>query len=129
MTNALILRYSNIVMMLAFVLSAAVQYNDNDAATWVAIYGAAALCCFLQLLRKPNAAAMAIVAAIALLWALSLLPDVLGKVGFRELFESFGMQGQSVEEAREIGGLLLISGWMLVLLSATLERPFKWLSN
>lgn len=106
----------NIIFFLAFLLSAAVQYNDPDTGIWVASYCVAAYMCYLQLRRKRPRLVPLILLAGSLLWIAYLLPDIVGKVSWQELFDSLGMKTRAVEEAREIGGLSLISVWSAVLL-------------
>jgi hypothetical protein len=53
-----------------------------------------------------------------------LLPDVLGRVGFLELFQEIAMDSPELEVGREAFGLLLLAGWMLVLLVA--GRRLLW---
>jgi hypothetical protein len=38
-----------------------------------------------------------------------------GQVSIGELFESYAMKSAPVEEAREMGGLLIVAAWMAVL--------------
>jgi Transmembrane family 220, helix len=114
-----LLRGANWVMLAAFLFSVAVQYNDPDPIRWMLIYGLAALNCFLSLrgrLRWPFPAA---VGTVALVWAATIAPGVIGRTTFREMFQSFHMTDSVVEEARETGGLLIVAFWMAVL-SATL---------
>jgi len=116
-------RVLNGIMLLAFLASVAVQYNDPDPIGWVAIYGAAALACARAVTGRSGWILPALVGAAALVWALSLAPGVLGQVGFGELFEAFEMKDVRVEIGREFGGLMIIVGWMAVLLLA--ERMGK----
>ena len=108
----------NLLMLLMFVFSVVVQYNDPDPWIWMAIYALAALACLQELLWKDNPLVVpAAVGAIALVWAISLLPRVLGKVRVSELFAQFEMKGDlMVEVAREAGGLLIIAVWMQAIL-------------
>lgn len=46
------MKYLNAVMILLFVVAAAVQYNDSDPMLWIAIYGAAAFLCVLFAIGK-----------------------------------------------------------------------------
>jgi hypothetical protein len=102
-------------MAVLFGIAAALQYNDPDPIRWMAIYGLAALACLLALAgRLPRVAAVAIGLA-ALAWAATLAPGVVGKVSIGELFESYAMKSEPVEEAREMGGLLIVAAWMAVL--------------
>lgn len=105
----------NYVMLAAFVLSVAVQYNDPDPLVWMLVYGAAAAACLLFALRRLPWAVPAAVGLVALVWLAALVPDVLGKVGFGEMFESIQMKDPRVEVGREAGGLFLIVAWMAVL--------------
>jgi hypothetical protein len=104
----------NLLMLLMFVFSVVVQYNDPDPLIWMAIYALAALACLQELLWKDNSLVVpAVLGAIALIWAISLLPGVFGKVRIGELFAQFEMKGDlMVEVAREAGGLLIIAVWM-----------------
>jgi hypothetical protein len=103
----------NRVMAVLFGIAAVLQYNDPDPLRWMAIYGAAGLACLFagQLPR----AAPAIIGLGALAWAATLAPGVVGRVSIGELFESYAMKSEPVEEAREMGGLLLVTAWMAVL--------------
>jgi hypothetical protein len=40
---------------------------------------------------------------------------VVGRVSVGELFQSYRMTSEAVEEAREMGGLLIVAAWMSVL--------------
>jgi hypothetical protein len=113
---------ANVVMLIAFVFGVAVQYNDPDPARWMMIYGAAALACGLYLAGQRVWIAPAMVFAIALIWAATLAPAALGKVGFGELFEAFEMKDERVEIGREFGGLMIIAAWMLVLTIAVRRK-------
>ncbi len=98
-----------------FVVAAVLQLNDPDPTQWIAIYlGSAAAC--LSWRRHQDAwwISAAIVGA-ALVWAATLVPDVIGKVGLTEFFESMDKKGGNAELAREFGGLLIIAGWMVAL--------------
>jgi len=111
----MLLRVTNWVMTAAFLFSVAVQYNDPDPARWMLIYGLAALACVLKLLGRLRWYLPAAVGATAFGWAASLVPGVIGKTTFGEMFQSFHMINALVEEAREMGGLLIVAGWMGVL--------------
>jgi hypothetical protein len=110
----------NCVMAACFVFSAAVQYNDPDPARWVAMYALAAVACALHVAGRRYWALPAAVGLIALAWAATLAPRVVGKVAFGELFEAFEMKDVRVEEAREMGGLLIVAAWMAALTFSSL---------
>lgn len=118
-----ILKLANLVMLIAFVFGVIVQYNDPDPARWMAMYGAAALACGLYATGRKQWIAPAIVLVVATIWAATLAPAALGKVGFGELFEAFEMKDQRVEIGREFGGLMIIAAWMLVLTIASWRKP------
>lgn len=105
----------NVIFLSIFLLAAAVQFNDPDALPWMAVYLAAAGMCLLRSARRlPDWLPPALLGGV-LAWAVSLLPDVIGQTSIGEVVESLGMQTRAVEEAREIGGLLLIALWAAVL--------------
>ena len=54
-------------------------------------------------------------AVTSLAWALLLVPRVIGSASVTETFASMQMQNITVEEAREMGGLLIVAAWMVVL--------------
>lgn len=95
-----------------FVLSAAVQYNDPDPVEWMAIYLACAWVALRAALgHAPFRAALA-VGAVALAWALTILPRVVGTPGFPTFSFGDGMKSVAIEETREAFGLLIGVAWM-----------------
>jgi hypothetical protein len=102
-------------MAAAFLFSVAVQYNDPDPLQWIAIYGCAAAACILSDRGKLPWMFSAAVAAAALIWASMLLPGVLSRPFPTTMVDSFHMTSAADEEARELGGLLIIFIWMVVL--------------
>lgn len=107
------------VMGLLFLLALVLQYNDPDPLPWMAIYGAAALCCLLALGGRLSRWLPVLVGLAALAWAAVLAPGVVGKVGPRDLFREVSMATPAIEEGREMVGLLIVALWMLVLLAGT----------
>lgn len=105
----------NYLMLIAFLLSVIVQYNDPDPILWMVIYGIATVICLLAALGRLNWGIPAVMALATLGGALFLAPRVIGKVAFWEIFESMQMKTIAVEYAREMGGLLIIAVWMVVL--------------
>jgi len=106
-------------MALVFLLCLAVQYNDPDPLRWITIYGLALAACLLFLtgrLRWPFPAAVGVA---ALMWAASIVPHIIGKtVPMNEVFGTMRMVNETVEESREMGGLIIVAVWMLALLLA-----------
>ncbi len=133
----MLFRIANWVMIAAFLFSVAVQYNDPDPVRWILIYGLAALACILKVRRRLRWYFPAAVGVTAFGWAASIAPRVIGKTAFGEMFQAFEMINSVVEEAREMGGLLIVAAWMVVLVfvskhdrtPATARRREDWESN
>ena len=100
-----------LLMLLVFLLAAGVQLNDPDPTKWIVIYLLSAACCLGFLFGRGVSALSLLVAVVAMIWSMSLMPSVVGEVSIQEIFDSITMKTQAVEEAREIGGLLLIALW------------------
>ena len=98
-----------------FVLGAALQYNDPDPVSWIAIYLGAAAAGALGALGRGGRVIAFMVGGVALIWAFALMPAVIRGGMPREMISTIQMMSPAVEEARECGGLLLIAGWMAVL--------------
>jgi hypothetical protein len=103
------------VMAILFLFAVAVQHNDPDPLRWMAIYGLAAVACVLAVAGRLPRLAPVLVGAAALAWAATLARGVVGRVSMGQLFESYAMKSEVVEEAREMGGLLIVAAWMAVL--------------
>ena len=108
-------KVADVVFLLLFMFSVVVQYNDPDLYVWMAIYGAAAVACFLSLRNRLPRWLPMVVALAAILWATTILPRVLGKVPFLDMFAAWEMKDTGIEESREMYGLFLVAGWMLIL--------------
>ena len=111
----MVFKVANCLMIAAFLFSVAVQYNDPDPIRWMLVYGLAALACVLKLRGRLSWYLPATLGAAALGWAASIAPRVIGKTTFGDMFQSFEMINSVVEEAREMGGLLIVAAWMGVL--------------
>lgn len=109
------LRIFNALFLIAFVLSAAVQYNDPDSVRWIVIYGLAAGMCLAQQWRLLHRLLPALMLIGSLVWIAYLLPNIVGQVSWDDIIESVSMKTKAVEEAREIGGLALIAMWSGIL--------------
>jgi hypothetical protein len=110
-----IFRAANVAMAALFAFAAAVQYNDPDPLRWMALYLAAAAACVLAVLRRLPRFVPIAVGLVALAWAATLAPHVLGSVGLGEMVEAWEMKDVRVEEGRETYGLLIVAAWMTVL--------------
>jgi len=113
---------ANAIMCLAFLLSVIVQFNDPDPLTWVSIYGAAMLVCGFEVRRRVHPLIPAAIALVALIWAATIAPRVIGQVPFGAMFAEFEMKDVGVEESREMYGLVLIALWMIAVASAAWRR-------
>lgn len=112
---------ANVVMLLMFALSVVVQFNDPDPLAWMAIYGAAAVTCGLEIRRRTPFPAAAAIAALALAWG--------GNIALRahdvpipSLVASWEMQDVRVEEAREMYGLAIVAVWVTAITVASWRR-------
>ncbi|MFN0122461.1 MAG: transmembrane 220 family protein [Blastocatellia bacterium] len=112
----------NYFMLLAFLLSVAVQYNDPDPARWMLMYGAAAVACALFARGLNLWYLFTGVALVALFWMVAIAPAILGKVAIADLFQAWEMKNHDIEIARESGGLLIVIVWMVLLAIASFRR-------
>jgi len=101
----------NFFFLFCFALSAIVQYNDPDALIWIAMYLSGAGMCVIQALGRQQRWLPPLLLTISLSWIAWLLPSIVGQVPFAEIIESISMKTRAVEEAREIGGLLIVAIW------------------
>jgi hypothetical protein len=117
------LKIANWFFIPAFLLSVVVQYNDPDPIRWMAIYGAAFVMCCLSLAGRLRWWMPALAGAVALVWAFSILPHLVGHaIDWGQVFGHMKMANGVVEETREMGGLLIVAVWMAVL---TLAKSTK----
>jgi len=106
----------NAMFLVAFVLSAMVQYNDPDPLAWIVIYLCAAAMCVLLIRKQYFTWLPPMLLLASLSWVLVLLPSIVGQVSVAEVVESITMKTREVEEAREVGGLLLVSLWASIVM-------------
>lgn len=111
-TSTRVWRAADALMLLVFAFSAVVQVNDPDPLRWIAVYGLATVACWLSLVGRVRRWFPASVGVIALAWAATLAPRVLGRVPLRDVFGAFEMRDTGVEETREMYGLLIVTVWM-----------------
>ncbi len=108
-------KVADALFLLMFAFAVVVQVNDPDPLAWMAIYGAAGVASALSLAGRLPWRFAAITGLIALAWAATIAPRVIGQVPFLDMFAEFEMKDIGLEESREMYGLLLIGGWMSVL--------------
>ena len=121
-TYPMIYRLLNLLFLVLFLLAAAVQYNDPDWYIWMPMYLAPALASFLALRGRLPAWWPGLVLVVAAVWAALIGRHVIGKIGFRDLFQEISMANPSIEYGREFYGLLIVATWMLVLTLASRGR-------
>ncbi len=100
---------ANGLMFILFVWAAVVQYNDPDPVLWMAIYGAAALCCALYVAGRLPMRLAAALSGLYVLGAVYLMLRVLGPGSF---FDDTGREMMGLmEESREMLGLWIMAVW------------------
>jgi hypothetical protein len=114
--NILPLKTLNLIFLVAFLLSILVQFNDPDPLRWIAIYSIMVVICGLHHFAQLRWYIAAIAIVVSVVWIVSLLPALNQGVPWSEVLGSLTMQNDTVEEVREIGGLLLVLLWAGVLL-------------
>jgi hypothetical protein len=115
---------SNAIMLMLFLFAAAVQFNDPDPAIWIGIYGTAAVVCVLEIRRRTPVWMPVAVAIIALVWAGTLYYGA-RNVPIMSLFAEWEMRDVRVEEAREMYGLAIVAGWMIVIAAVKSTRASR----
>ena len=113
----MVLKVLNALMASLFGLSVVVQHNDPDPLAWMAIYGAALLCCVLSIAGRLPWQLSSAVTLVAFMWAGMLAPHVIGHTTLGEMTAEWHMTmgGPAVEMGREMGGLLIVGFWTAVL--------------
>ena len=112
---------ANSIMLLMFLFSAVVQFNDPDPLPWMAIYIAAAVVCGLEIRRKTPMWAPLLLAVLALAWS-GYIATRARDVPIIALFAEWEMRNIRVEEAREMYGLAIAGIWMLAILGVRWAR-------
>ena len=112
---------ANVLMLLMFVFSTVVQFNDPDAPVWIAVYAAAAVLSAIEIRRRTPVWAPIALLVIALVWSGYIGQRVHG-IAFFSLFSQWEMKDVHVEEAREMYGLLIVAVWMAAIAAASWMR-------
>jgi hypothetical protein len=108
------MRILNIIFIVVFVLSAALQYNDPDPYVWMPIYLYGAFLCFRALQKKYNPALYVAGLAVYIGYAIYLFFDQTGVLSWasehdsESLLQSMKATKPWIEETREFGGLLIL---------------------
>lgn len=93
-------RAASVLFGALFAYAAALQFNDPDPLRWAALYAAAALVSLAAAIRPLPFWIPLGLAALALVWSLTLVPGIVSEASFT-----------GTEEERECVGLLLVAGW------------------
>jgi len=99
-------------MSVIFAICVALQWNDPDPYLWMPMYGAAMVACILASLSRLRPWMSATVGIVALVWAITIAPDVFGHASFGDMFQSMKASNPSIEASREMYGLLIVVLWM-----------------
>lgn len=105
-------RIANWLMVVVFVASAVVQYNDPDPYLWILIYLVAAALCIPSTLAGWKRVLASLLAVGSGLGAVYLGSKVIGQ---QSLLGS--------EEGREMLGLVVVSAWMSLLAFRAWKAP------
>jgi hypothetical protein len=103
----------NIILILIFILSAALQYNDPDPYIWIPIYLYAAVICWFAFRRVYRPQYYIIGLAVFLSYALYLLFDKNGVLDWvnehdsESIVQTMKATKPWIEQTREFGGLLI----------------------
>lgn len=104
----------NIVFVLVFILSAALQYNDPDPYLWIPIYLYGAFLCYLAYKNKYNSSLYIIGLVFYIGYALYLFFDKQGVLSWanehdaESITQTMKATKPWIEETREFGGLLIL---------------------
>ena len=112
---------ANGIMLLLFLFSGIVQFNDPDPLPWLAIYLAAATVCGLEIRRRTPVWAPFALAIASLFWSASIAMRA-HDVPISALFAEWEMRNLRVEEAREMYGLVIVGSWMIAVAGARWAR-------
>ena len=116
--RSIVWRVTAILMTGLLILSAIVQWNDPDPLRWILCYSVSAIITLCSLIRP-------LPPSIPLIWGLVVLLSSLlvgmdlwmseGQLEWSSFWNAIAMRNETVELGRELGGLLLVTGWMAVL--------------
>ena len=101
------------VMAVLFMVCVGLQENDPDPIRWMAIYGAAGLCCAFFPARRVVAIPAGVTGLVAAAWGAYLAHQVIHVLSFSDLFLKMDEKGGAVEVGREAGGLTIVAVMML----------------
>ncbi len=104
----------NIIFVVLFIISAALQYNDPDPYIWVPVYLYGAYLCWQAIKKKYNPALYMVGLTIYTAYAVYLFFDKQGVLHWmnehnsESIAESMKATKPWIEETREFGGLFIL---------------------
>ena len=126
----------NIIFIIVFILSAALQYNDPDPYIWVPIYLYGAYLCYQAFNKKYNPVLYIIGLVIYLGYAIYLFFDKQGVLSWagehnaESITQTMKATKPCIEETREFGGLLiLIVGLVINMVWLKKKTPTAKIAN
>ena len=111
-------RVTAILMTGLLILSAIVQWNDPDPLRWILCYSVTAIITLCSLIRPLSPSIPLIWGLVVLLSSLFVGMDFLmseEQFDWNSFWNVIAMKNETVELGRELGGLLLVTGWMAML--------------
>jgi len=108
-------RRTNFGMSLLFLFASAFQINSPNALQWITMYLLASIACFLAFRGTLAWPVPASVGLVALVWAATLYPFLVGKRKSLNMLNTFHLTNPEVEEVRKVVGLVLVLSWMTYL--------------
>ena len=116
--KSLVWRVTAILMTGLLILSAIVQWNDPDPLRWILCYSVSAIITLSSLVRPLPLSIPLIWGLVVLLSSLFVGMDFLmseEQFDWNSFWNVIAMKNEAVELGRELGGLLLVTGWMAML--------------
>ena len=110
----------NIIFIIVFILSAALQYNDPDPYVWMPIYLYGAFLCYQTIYKKYNPVLYIIGLVVYSAYAIYLFFDKQGVLNWAEehnaenIAQTMKATKPWIEETREFGGLLILIVVLLI---------------
>ncbi len=110
----------NVVFIVLFIISAALQYNDPDPYVWIPIYLYGAFICYQALQKKFNPVLYFIGFLVYGAYALYLFIDKTGVLNWamqhnaENIVNSMKATKPWIEETREFGGLIILLVVLLI---------------
>ena len=111
--SPMLARFISALMVALALISAYLQLNDPDPERWTAIYLSCAVVALLGALGRPSRGLSLLVGAISLVWALAIVPELIGRWSPNQLTATMTTDHPEIEFGRECAGLLIVFGFCL----------------